>query len=198
MREASQTRLVRPAGAGAETVLVLILCGVILITAAVIVALRTAPAVQTALADWQIDARLDLTAAEQGINADLRIAADDIAVALQGGEVPTAEDLAAEALTPFVRDATTDARGGHAWSTVEGSDGFTGWFGRSASPDLAGSMLLRIAAKEETEQNAGVSVWLKRLPVSAVTSLTDEALISSGWKEITSRYDASVTRDLRP
>ncbi|TWF46525.1 DUF6162 family protein [Neorhizobium alkalisoli] len=198
MREAPQTRLVRPAGAGAETVLVLILCGAILITSTVIVALRTAPAVQTALANWQIDARMDLTAAEQGINADLRIAADDIAVALQGGEVPTAEALAAEALAPFLKDATTGARGGHAWVTIEGSDGFTGWLGRSASPELAGSMLLRIAADGETTRKAGISVWLKRSTTATVARLTDEALISSGWKEITIRYDASVTRDLRP
>lgn len=198
MRHAPQTRLVRPAGAGAETVLVLILCGVILIASSVIVALRTAPAAPKPLADWQIDARMDLTAAEQGINADLRIAADEIAVDLQGGEVPTAEDLAAEALAPFVKDVTTNARGGHVWETIEGRDGFAGWLGRSASLDLAGSMLLRMTANGETAQKAGISVWLKRSPVSAVASLTDEALISSGWKEITSRYDASVTRDLRP
>jgi hypothetical protein len=193
-----QTRLVRPAGAGAETVLVLILCGVILIASAVIIALRTAPAAPKPLANWQIDARMDLTAAEQGINADLRIAADDIAVALQGGEVPTAKALAAEALTPFLKDATTDARGGHVWETIEGSDSFTGWLGRSASPELAGSMLLRIRADGGAEQKARISVWLKRSTTATVARLTDEALIASGWKEITSRYDASVTRDPRP
>lgn len=204
--------VVRPAGAERETLLVVLLCGAILLGAGAVVGLRAAPSTSVAIAEWQIDARDDLTAAEQGINADLRVAADDIRFALAAGEVPTPEELAAEALPPFAKDATARGRGSHAWSLVGEDSGFAGWLGRSAAPAVAGSFLLRIAPPPvdvvDTDHShgtaytgahadaaAGDSVWLNRSAAAAVPGLSDEALIASGWKEIVSRYDASVTRE---
>jgi hypothetical protein len=193
------TQVVRPAGAGSETIFVLILCGVILIASAAVVALRTVPTTTAAIAAWQIDARTDLTAAEQGINADLRVAADDLTAAPEDGRIAEPEELAAEDLPPFAKDATTDARGGHIWKTVGKTDGFAGWFGRSAFPDIAGSLLLRIVADGNTApSDARTSVWLNRSQDAAIGDLSNEALIASGWQEITSRFDASVTRDPHP
>ncbi|MFC3075191.1 DUF6162 family protein [Shinella pollutisoli] len=181
--------VVRPAGAERETLFVALLCLAILLAAGTAVGLRTRAPEAVATQAWQVDARDGLTAAEQGINADLRVAADDIAFALEGGGVPTPEELAEDALPPFARDATTAGRGGHAWSLVPAADGFAAWLGRSAAPDAAGSLLLRIA----TEDRA-VSVWLDRSADAAVPGLSDEALIAAGWKEVVSSYDASVTR----
>lgn len=190
--------IVRPAGAERETLFVLLLCGAILLAAGLVVTLRTGPVETVAIAQWQIDARDELTTAEQGINADLRVAAEDIAFALEGGTVPTPEELSSEALPPFAGDATTQGRGGHEWSLVNADSGFAGWLGRSASPEMAGSMLLRIATGDGHSHDTGgddrVSVWLDRSASASVPGLSNEALIASGWKEIVSRYDASVTR----
>ncbi|MDH4990674.1 DUF6162 family protein [Aquamicrobium lusatiense] len=190
--------IVRPAGAERETLSLALLCGAILLAAGTVVTLRTAPVETVAIAEWQIDARDGLTAAEQGINADLRVAAEDIAFALEGGTVPTPEELSAEALPPFAGDATTQGRGGHQWSLVNADSGFAGWLGRSASPEVAGSLLLRIATGDGHSHDAGsdnrVSVWLNRSVSALVPALSNEALIASGWKEVVSRYDASVTR----
>lgn len=202
MTGAPQSHVVRPAGAGPETLYVLILCGVILAASAAAVAFRAAPSAPVPIAEWQIDARLDLNAAEQGINADLRVAAEDIALALRDGTVPTPEDLATDFVPPFARDATTILRGGHVWSVIPDEAGFSAWFGRSASSDVAGSLLLRMATGNQNHsgdvRNVGISVWLNRSRSAAATGLSDEALISSGWREIVSRFDASVTREARP
>lgn len=187
--------LVRPAGAERETRLVTLLCLAIVLAAGTVVGLRTRAPEIAEVAAWQIDARAGLTAAEQGLNADLNVAAADIVFALDGGTVPTPEELAGEALPPFVTDAATAGRGGHAWSLVPARDGFAGWLGRTASAEIAGSLLLRIATgKEHVHTEGGASVWLNRSAATAVAGLSNEALIASGWKKIASRYDASVTR----
>lgn len=183
---------VRPAGAERETLLIALLCLAILLVAGTVVGLRTRVPEIAAIAEWQVDARDGLTTAEQGINADLRVAADDIAFALEGGTTPTPEELADEALPPFARDAATMGRGGHLWSLVPAESGFAGWLGRTAAGDVAGSLLLRVATKHDMD--GAVSVWLNRSADAALAGLSNEALIAAGWKEIVSRYDASVTR----
>lgn len=187
--------LVRPAGAERETLFVALLCAVIVLAAGTVVGLRTRAPDVVSIVEWQVDARDGLTAAEQGLNADLTVAADDIAFALESGSAPSPQDLADEGLPPFAMDATRAARGGHAWSIVPAVDGFSGWLGRTTSTDIAGSLLLRIAPKDgHAHDAAGVSVWLNRAKDVAVSGLSNDVLIASGWKEIVSRYDASVTR----
>ncbi len=189
--------IVRPAGAERETIFVALLCLAIVLAAGTVVGLRTRAPHVAAAAEWQIDARNGLTAAEQGLNADLRVAAEDIAFALDGGAAPTPEALAGEALPPFAKDAATASRGGHAWSLVPAEDGFAGWLGTTGSTGVAGSLLLRLATTEDGhahEAEGRASVWLNRSADAAVSGLSNEALVASGWKEIVSRYDASVTR----
>ncbi len=184
---------VRPAGAERETLFVALLCLAIVLAAGTIVGLRTRAPDIVAITDWQIDARDGLTAAEQGLNADLKVAADDIAFTLDGGTVPTPEDLADEALPPFARDAATAGRGGHVWSLLPARDGFAGWLGKTASTEIAGSLLLRLNTDGHVAEG-GVSVWLNRSADATVSGLSNAALIAAGWKEIVSRYDTSVTR----
>jgi hypothetical protein len=189
--------VVRPAGAERETLFVALLCLAIVLAAGTVVGLRTRAPHVAAAAEWQIDARDGLTAAEQGLNADLKVAAEDIAFALEGGAAPSPQDLADDGLPPFTADATSAGRGGHAWSLVPADDGFAGWLGTTSSTGVAGSLLLRLTIMEDGHAHAAdeaVSVWLNRSKDAAVSGLSNAALVASGWKEIVSRYDASVTR----
>ncbi|WPE22723.1 DUF6162 family protein [Shinella zoogloeoides] len=189
--------LVRPAGAERETLFVMLLCVAIVLVAGTVVSLRTRAPDVVSIAEWQVDARDGLTAAEQGLNADMKVAADEIASVLAAGSVPTPEELAEEALPPFTKDATSKGRGDHVWSLVPADSAFAGWLGTTASAETAGSLLLRIATAEDGHGHAeegASSVWLYRSADAAVSGLSNEALIASGWKEIVSRYDASVTR----
>ncbi len=88
---------VRPAGAGHETLYVLLGSVLILALAATVVGLRQQSHEAQALDAHQVDARLDLNAAEQGIYADLQVAAEDIQARLDDGEAaPSVDELAAE------------------------------------------------------------------------------------------------------
>lgn len=187
--------IVRPAGPGRESVAVLGLClGILLLSAGIISLHRIAPEV-TETAQGQIDARSELTPGEQGILADLRIAADDIAYLVESGTesgaAPTPADLAAEGLPPFASGPETATRGGHHWTLTQ-SGGLLAYLGRSADRTRAGDMLLLVdptGAQPST-------VWLGRgseKPADLPPNLPD-GLIASGWHEIVTSYDASVTR----
>ena len=92
---------VRPAGAGHETLYVLLGSVLILALAATVVGLRQQSHEAQALDAHQVDARLDLNAAEQGIYADLQVAAEDIQARLDDGEAaPSVDELAAEGFPP--------------------------------------------------------------------------------------------------
>ena len=189
--------LVRPAGSGRETLVVAALCAVIVAVAATVATIRARPADQAVLAAWRIDARDGLNAAEQGLNADLTAAAEDIRAIAAGGEAPTPERLADEALPPFVQDATTLKRGGHAWSLVRDGERL-GYLGATADAATARSLLLRIAHEDAHGHggDAAPTVWAHQ-SATTVSGLSDERLIAAGWKQVTSRYDASVTREAK-
>ena len=72
------TQVVRPAGAGHETLYVLLLCLIILAVAGSVIALHGESQEVAAVPSHQLDARRDLSAAEQGIYADLRVTLEEI------------------------------------------------------------------------------------------------------------------------
>ena len=112
-------QIVRPAGAGHETLAVLAGCALILAVAAAVVTLRAAPAQSHAVAAHQLDARRDLTAAEQGVYADLRVALEEIEAERAGGtRLPAVAALSESGLPPFARDASSVQRGAHVWTLM--------------------------------------------------------------------------------
>lgn len=178
---------VRPAGAGHETALVALASALILGAAVLAVGLRPAASAAPVPAAHQLESRTGLTAAEQGLYADLKMAAEEIAALRRAmGRPPAPDELAAEALPPFAVDASAAARGGHAWIMVEkGRD--VAYVGLSAAPDLAGSMVLLMDGR-------GPAVWLKRTAETPPAALDEAALIGAGWKQLTSTFSAGVTR----
>ncbi len=182
------TQLVRPAGAGHETLYVLLLCLAILAVAGSVVLWRGESQVVSSVEAHQLDARRDLSAAEQGIYADLRVTLDEIQLLREEQQaLPTPQILADEGFAPFAQDASSVSRGGHAWQLLE-SDAY---FGQSQVPEVAGSFLMRLNAEGKAEPD----IWLNRsdgLPVP--TDLADSALSSAGWKQVVAQFDAGVTR----
>ncbi|AEF21787.1 DUF6162 family protein [Pseudomonas fulva] len=184
-------QVVRPAGAGHETLYVLVLCLVIVLVAGSVVAWHGETDSETAIASHQIDARRDLTAAEQGIYADLRVAADEIRIRRDEEQtLLSPAELADEGFPPFVNDASATSRGGHQWQLLPGDE--AAYFGASQALDVAGSLLMRLDAEGEQ-----ADVWLNRSTASAPASLDEQSLIAAGWQQIASQYDAGVTRQHR-
>ena len=67
-------QVIRPAGAGHETLWVLLLCLLILLGASGVVLSHAKADIERDIASYQLDARMDLTAAEQGVHTDLGVA----------------------------------------------------------------------------------------------------------------------------
>ena len=185
------TQVVRPAGAGHETLNVLLLCLLILALAGSVVAWRGVSHEPEPVASNQLDARRDLSAAEQGIYADLRVTLDEIRLLREEQKtLPTPQNLADEGFAPFAQDASSVSRGGHVWQMPTG----TAYFGHSQAPAVAGSFLMRISADDK----AAPDIWLSRAAEPETPEdLSDAALAAAGWKQIVAQYDAGVTREHR-
>ncbi|ATB67470.1 MULTISPECIES: DUF6162 family protein [Pseudomonas] len=187
----SRAQVVRPAGAGHETLYVLLAALLIVVLAASVVAARGEREDEQAIAAHQLDARRDLNAAEQGIHTDLWVAVEEIrALREDNGTAPDAQALADEGLPPFVSDASSQSRGSHQWSLLANG----AYLGRSQDAQVAGSFLVILPAASDAQPD----VWLRRdstaLPPDALDS---DALIAAGWQQIVTHYDAGVTRQHR-
>ena len=185
------TQVVRPAGAGHETLNVLLLCLLILAVAAAVVAWRGVSHEPEPVSSHQLDARRDLSAAEQGIYADLRVTLDEIRLLREEQQsLPTPQILAEEGFAPFAQDASSVSRGNHAWQLLADS----AYFGHSQSSAVAGSFVMLLSA----DANAEPDIWLNRAAdLQTPAELSDAALSAAGWKQIVARFDAGVTREHR-
>ncbi|KAA0944458.1 MULTISPECIES: DUF6162 family protein [unclassified Pseudomonas] len=182
------TQIVRPAGAGHETLYVLLLCLIILAVSGTVVALHGETQEVHVVDSHQLDARRDLSAAEQGIYADLRVTLDEIHLLQQEqSALPTPTQLGEEGFAPFAQDASSVSRGDHRWQLLEP----TAYLGLSQTPEASGSLLMRVSGAEP-------DIWLnRRANLAAPTDLTDQALIDAGWQQVVAQFDAGVTRQHR-
>ena len=183
----STTQVVRPAGAGHETLYVLLLCLIILAVAGTVVALHGETQEVATVPSHQLDARRDLSAAEQGIYADLRVTLDEIHLLQQEqSALPSPAQLAEEGFAPFAHDASSVSRGDHHWQLLAPS----AYLGVSQAPATSGSLLMRVGAEPD--------IWLNRSAnLAAPSDLTDQALIAAGWQQVVAQFDAGVTRQHR-
>lgn len=196
------TQVVRPAGAGHETLWVVLAAACVLLVAAILIGARAQPLAAAALSPHQIDARTQLNAAEQGVHADLLVAAEEITALIETEKaVPSIEQLRGMDLPPFVAGVGAAARGGHEWRTqAQGHE--LAYVGRSAAPDVAASVLLRLPTKGEGEappqahaHDEEAEVWVHREgPNTWPEQLDDASLTRQGWRQVVVRYDAGVTR----
>jgi len=187
----SRAQVVRPAGAGHETLYVLLAALVIVLLAAAVVGARGAREDEVALGVHEIDARRDLTPAEQGLYTDLRVAADEMRLLREDtGSSPDIDVLAEEGLPPFVVDASSESRGRHQWQRLSDD----AYLGRSQAAEVAGSFLLLLPAEADAEP----VVWLRRQgDVAPPLDRSATALADAGWQQVVSHYDAGVTRQHR-
>ncbi|MGE8498055.1 MAG: DUF6162 family protein [Pseudomonas sp.] len=189
-------QVVRPAGAGHETLYVLLCSLLIVALASLVVSLHAETDEYESVASDQLDARRDLSPAEQGIYADLRIAYEEIQTRRhEDDSLLTPADLADEGFPPFIDDASATTRGAHQWQLLQ-ADTAPAYLGLSQDAETAGSFLLFIDMDGTAESTA--QVWLNRSSaVSAPADLGEHALTEAGWKQVVAQFDAGVTRQHR-
>ncbi|WP_022961180.1 DUF6162 family protein [Halopseudomonas pelagia] len=184
-------QVIRPAGAGHETLWVLLLCLLILLGASGVVLSHAKADIERDIASYQLDARMDLTAAEQGVHTDLGVAFEEMQWYLtEQGQLPSPAEMATEGFPPFIDDASASNRGGHQWHRLQlGSEIF--YLGQSRAHDIAGTFLLWPQASE-------AEIWLTRdSDINLPTTLTTDQLIAAGWRQVVAHFDAGVTRQHR-
>ncbi|HKS15531.1 MAG TPA: DUF6162 family protein [Pseudomonas sp.] len=187
----SRAQVIRPAGAGHETLYVLLTSLLIVVLAAAVVSLRGERVDEVAIAAHQLDARRDLNAAEQGIYTDLRVAFDEILLLREeNAATPSVQALADKGFPPFVVDASSASRGGHQWQWLEAG----AYLGQSADRQVSGSFLMIVPQASDAQAD----VWLRRDGAGSTPAVLDaDSLIAAGWQQIATHYDAGVTRQHR-
>jgi len=196
---------IAPAGGRADTWRLLWACAAIVAVAGLYTVghRQNADAHSVPVGHW--DARHDLNAAEQGLLADLRVAADELRAQWdERGAWPPVSDLAAQGLPPFAPGPDTLARGDHRWSAHPLPGGGVAYRGVAANPAVAGALLLRLPAHPDhpnlddgsaASAGADKTVWMARQANPALPpDASDAALQGAGWKPVTTRFDTGVTR----
>ncbi|AHF92203.1 hypothetical protein OPIT5_20060 [Opitutaceae bacterium TAV5] len=132
-----------------------------------------------ALAGYQRTAFAELSPVEQGLFADLRVAADEI-VALGGeaGAWPEPAELAEEAaLAPFAQDVAWRRRGAHVWTRIDATEGGRPrvvYYGRPADSGAAEWALVIDDGKP--------GIWRRQGGGAAVRAAS--GLAAEGWLEM--------------
>jgi len=162
----------------------------------------------TAVAAHEADARRDLTAAEQGLYADLRIAADEL-----HEDTLSIKELAGLGIAPFVADMSQARRGGHVWQRLERGS-FVGYLGISGEPAVAGALLL-VVERHRPDSRASIDAHASHISAASVEALEPDiwlhrgervspperfdagSLARAGWRRIVAQFDAGVTRQRR-
>lgn len=167
---------------------------------------------EPSLLEYQIDGYEVLNAVEQGLYADLDTAAYEIDSRHDesGGRWPAIEDLAADAVAPFVADQAWQRRGRPSWSLKQSPHALThaaAYLGRTVEPAVAGSFVIfmqhRHAYAGEPEGRDGLpsageppgpgevqvdvhqQIWYQAgREAELPADLSEPGLIRKGWKQI--------------
>ena len=187
----------------------MLFCALVIAVAGAYISWRNVPEHIVSAAADTVDARRDLTPAEQGIHADLRVALPEILALAEegGGGLPSIGQLQDQVLSPFTDDAAAARRGAHRWHLVrDGSK--AGYAGLSEDVSVAGAMLMLLPvshAGHEHSQAAQPSapgeqaeIWVNRAEkLVPPTALDRDALAAAGWRQVMMQFQASVTRERR-
>ncbi|NDV19055.1 hypothetical protein GO013_06430 [Pseudodesulfovibrio sp. JC047] len=192
--------VVRPAGAGVETRLVLLVAFLTVMVCGGSIFLRTSSARVAEVSGWQVDAFNDLRAEELALFNGLYTAAPEIMAFHDdsNGQWPSVTDLETDLIPPFIRDSAWRKNGAMEWSNsiLSTKDKHIALYvGHPQDSDISGSFLLVILHDHvKKEGNAGAAthapfeVWLHPSPVAETpTMVTDQALINKGWREVVAR-----------
>jgi hypothetical protein len=202
---------ISPASAGHETWITVLFCAFVIAVAGAYISWRHVPEQHALAAADTIDARHDLTPAEQGIYADLRVALPEIlafAAEEEGAGLPSIGQLRDElVLSPFTDDAAAARRGAHRWHAVRDGER-AGYVGLSEDVSVAGALLMLLPLEQGGHDHAQAAhapdageqaeVWVNRAEKAVLPgTLGREALASAGWRRVAMQFQASVTRERR-
>jgi len=197
--------VVRPSGPGLETRLVLTVALLTILICGGAIVLRNTAATATEIPGWQVNAFESLRAEELAIFNGLQTAALEIEMYHQDeAGWPSVDDLADDYITPFVQDAAWEQNASMAWTRniISTEDKHIALYvGHPGQAERSGSfLLLMLHDHAKKDGNAGgavhapYEVWIHASPVADIPiMITDQALISKGWREVVARRGEQET-----
>ena len=191
--------VVKPSGSGKETRLVLLVALLTVLVCGSAVAVRTVSTGVEPVPVWQIDAFSALNAQELATFNALHAAGPEIDMLHYDiGGWPSVTDLASEFIAPFMMDAAWGKNGRLEWtrSVVSAEEKHIAvYIGRPLDADVSRSFLLVMLHDHVKREGNAVGavhapyeVWVHPDPaVNMPNMVTDQALISAGWREVVAR-----------
>ncbi len=190
--------IITPAKGGTETRWLLIVAMCILIVCAIAISARTRDSKETELKSWQINAFEDLNAKEIGVFNSLLTASIEIEQThdFEDGYWLEVNELEGLYVPPFVKDSAWKKQGQITWEKKilnAGKQHIAMYKGIPSNNDVRGTFLLLMLHDHRKKQgsasknvpHAPFEIWFhKNTPQKFPETITDQALISSGWNQI--------------
>lgn len=182
-----------------ETRWVLLLALFTVVCCSFLVGLRNNEEVINPTKSWQIDAFTYFNPQEMGVFTSLQTAAEeiiDVHVISDDEGWPTVDSLEEEYITPFVQDTAWKNQGRITWKASNlGADSrhINIYYGIPKNDDIRGLFLLLLLHDHAKKQgnaafgatHAPYEIWFnENLDSKEPSSITDQSLIASGWKEV--------------
>ncbi len=193
------TQIVSPAGKGSESIYLLIITVVIVVTCALLISVTAGKQQKRILQGYEIDAFADLNGKELAVFNNLRTSAVEIDdIHKEGGRNatwPGVEQLQQEGLPPFVQDISWKKSGQYFWKMVTQPKGtidlavFVGY----PKDTECGTMLLlfthdhvkKQGNAQGEPQHVPYEIWYHSSANQPLPKIfTDQVFIAAGWKEI--------------
>ncbi|GEM_PF-700612 len=188
---------VRPCNGGSETWW-LIGCALLTLTiCSLSIGVRKANVQSQSLHSWQLNAFRDLRAEERGTYSALYTAAIEIDDTHQNGDGEWLEvsDMEQDFVPPFVHDAAWRRQGKLVWQRKllpAGTLDMALYLGEPQQKEISGSFLLVMqhshgngSGHAAPSTHPSHEIWYSPSPHPRLpASYTDQALITSGWKEV--------------
>ncbi len=193
------TQIVSPAGKGSESIYLLIITAVIIVTCALLISFTAGKGQKRVIQDYEIDAFTDLNSKELAVFNNLRTSAVEID-SIHKEEVteaswPAVEQLQQDGLPPFVQDISWKKSGQYFWKMVAQPKGnidlavFVGY----PKDTECGTMLLLFTHEHgkkqgntwSKSQHVPYEIWYHSSSNEPLPEVfTDQVFIAAGWKEI--------------
>ncbi|WP_432785646.1 hypothetical protein AAEX37_02434 [Oligella sp. MSHR50489EDL] len=179
----SYCQTVHPDKATKETVYVILVAIVIVIGSGVFIFFHQRDEGERhTLAPYEVSARYDLKATEQGLITDLLLVYEEW-LAGSSAEAPSVQSLIDENLPPFTDVRENKQRGDHQWQKSR-AEGRTYYLGLSRRPEIAGHLLWILPRDKSVADGFELWIYSKVVEPSALQYLEADRLAAAGWRRV--------------
>ncbi|OFV46439.1 hypothetical protein RP300_01925 [Oligella urethralis] len=134
------------------------------------------------LAPYEVSARYDLKATEQGLVTDLLLVYEEW-LDSPSTEAPSVQSLIDDNFPPFTDVQENKQRGDHQWHKLS-AEGRTYYLGLSQRPEIAGHLLWILPRDKSVTEGFELWIYSKAVEPPALRHLEADRLAAAGWQRV--------------